>query len=330
MVDHHRKDFTPHAFRLRAAPLSFQFPCSTPISSCHDCSASLVAARHLRIISLIASLLSSPLHLKSERILQPLGNTYRQREGHHCTVALETRPFLATITLRRLRIPHETVGFPHLSLNMEHTGHIGEQYDDHFVDEHDYSPHHPGYEHGHHAEHIFHDEDGYQDGYHDNYHDGEDDVYDPEAHDDAQTLDFEPNSMPDYEPPSPSYPYPEDQQPPDLDIPLLEPDARSVQIRSPKHVSEIYAHDAVSGTELDHDNSIISEYLRSKGPDWDSVARRSEPMTLLDLPVDVLRLIVKEVDRFLSCPGLWSLNPTALANVASARSLTRTTSHLWP
>lgn len=167
---------------------------------------------------------------------------------------------------------------------MDHDDHFGEQYDDHYVDEHDYSPQH---EHDHEHDH---------DAYHDDYHDVDDDAYDPEVHDDAQTLDFEPNNV-DYEPPSPSYPYPEDQQPPDSDILLDDSDVRGVQNKNPKHVSEIYCHDAVSGTDLDHDNSIISEYLRSKDPDWDNVPQRTEPLNLLELPVDVLRLIVKEVHR---------------------------------
>lgn len=165
---------------------------------------------------------------------------------------------------------------------MAHVHHFGEQYDDHYVDEHDYSLHHPE-----------HDEyDHHPDGFHDG--DGDDDAYDPEAHDDAQTLDFEPSNL-DYEPPSPSYPYPEDQQPPDLEIPLDDLDQHGDKSRNPRHISEIYNHDAVSGAELDHDNSVISEYLRSKDPDWDNVPQRTEPLTLLELPVDVLRLIVKEV-----------------------------------
>lgn len=176
---------------------------------------------------------------------------------------------------------------------MDHDDHFGEQYDDHYVDERDYSPHHPEYEdYGHQHEHE-HEHDHV---YHDGYHDIEEDVYDPESHDDAQTLDFEPSNL-DYEPPSPSYPYPEDQQSPDSDMLLDEPDARGVQNTTSKHVSEIYSHDAVYSTELDHDNSIISEYLRSKDPDWDNIPQRTEPLTLLEMPVDVLRLIVKEVRR---------------------------------
>lgn len=170
---------------------------------------------------------------------------------------------------------------------MEHDHHFGEQYDDHYVDEHDYSLHHP--EHDEYDQHpdVFHDADG------------DDDAYDPEAHDDAQTLDFEPSTI-DYEPPSPSYPYPEDQQPPDLEIPLEDLDEHGDKSRNGRHISEIYNHDAVSGAELDHDNSVISEYLRSKDPDWDNVPQRTEPLTLLELPVDVLRLIVKEV--CIRCP----------------------------
>lgn len=172
----------------------------------------------------------------------------------------------------------------------EHFDHFGEQYDEHYVDEQGYPEHG---DHLHDAE-VFHDADA--------HHDGEDDAYDPDAHDDAQTLDFEPSQCHesiDYEPPSPSYPYPEDQQPPDSEITMESLGDPGKPNKVPRHVSEIYASDAVSGTELDHNNSIISEYLRSKDRDWDHVTKRTEPLNLLELPVDVLRLIVKEVRRTL-------------------------------
>lgn len=114
--------------------------------------------------------------------------------------------------------------------------------------------------------------------------------------DDAQdTLDHDhTNGSMDYEPPSPSYPYPDDQQPPDAE-PLDGQDEHLDLNKDPRHVSEIYSHDAVTGHALDHDNSIISEYLRSRDPDWDQLPPRTEHLKLLDLPLDVLRLIVKEV-----------------------------------
>lgn len=173
---------------------------------------------------------------------------------------------------------------------MDHDENLDDSYDHHYADEHAYAHLEDEEDHGH-------DPDVYHDAHaHDGGDDDDDDVYDPEGHDDAQTLDFDPgNENVDYEPPSPSYPYPEDQQPPDSDIPIEDSDDQGEPTRNPRHVSEIYAHDAISGTELDHDNSIISEYLRSKDLDWDNAPQRTDPLNLLELPVDVLRLIVKEV-----------------------------------
>ncbi|KAF3769182.1 hypothetical protein M406DRAFT_287289 [Cryphonectria parasitica EP155] len=99
----------------------------------------------------------------------------------------------------------------------------------------------------------------------------------------------------DYEPPSPSYPYPDTHQPQDSGRPLEQVDERLDLNTNPRHISEIYSHDAISGAELGQDNSIISEYLRSRDPAWDQLTPRTAPLTLLELPVDVLRLVVKEV-----------------------------------
>lgn len=86
----------------------------------------------------------------------------------------------------------------------------------------------------------------------------------------------------------PEDPYPDgegEQQdvPPDDDL-----DDSSVPNGDPRHFSEIYQDDA--GDVLDHDP--ITEYLKSKDPDWD--VQPTEPQNLLDLPEDILRLIVKE------------------------------------
>lgn len=156
-----------------------------------------------------------------------------------------------------------------------HQNHFDEHFNDHYAHEHDYAP-----DHSHLA--------------------NNDLFYDPEAHaashggiDYAGESAHEDGSI-DYEPPSPSYPYPEDQQPPDSELTIEELDSRDLSSRNPRHVSELY-NDAVSGTELDQGSSVISEYLRSKDPYWDNIQERTEPLNLLELPVDVLRLIVKEV-----------------------------------
>lgn len=125
----------------------------------------------------------------------------------------------------------------------------------------------------------------------------------------------------DYEPPSPSYPYPEDQQPPEPEIPAQDVDDQDYEndhapSRDIRH-SEIYGQDAVFGTVPEPDSSIISEYLRSKDPDWDNAdQRRTDPKNLLDLPDDVLRLIVKEAsqthpyNRILGMPHDFACLPT--------------------
>ncbi|CAN8098632.1 unnamed protein product [Discula destructiva] len=117
--------------------------------------------------------------------------------------------------------------------------------------------------------------------------------YDPESHADIHDGESKHDDI-NYEPPSPSYPYPDHQLPPDHDLQIEDLDGRDGTSRSPRHISELYAHDVLR-KELDQDNSIISDYLRSKDPDWGTVQQRTEPLNLLELPVDVLRLIVKEI-----------------------------------
>lgn len=141
-----------------------------------------------------------------------------------------------------------------------------------------------------------------------NHHQGEvgvDDGYDGEVNDYAQDTAYDDelgDQNADYEPPSPSYPYPEDQQPPESDIPAedLDDQENYESEQESRHIrrSEIYEHDAVSGHLAERDSSIISEYLKSKDPDWENAdQQRTEPLTLLDLPVDILRLIVKEASQ---------------------------------
>lgn len=183
------------------------------------------------------------------------------------------------------------MSFPIQYTTMDSQGHFEEHYDDHYAHEHDYPLNH-----GHHA--------------------NEDLFYDPDAHAASHGVEYEAShedASIEYEPPSPSYPYPEDQQPPDSELTIEDLEPRDLSSRNPRHVSELY-NDAVSGTDLDQGSSVISEYLRSKDPYWDNVQERSEPLNLLELPVDVLRLIVKEVHTpdlqtcsippplFLSCP----------------------------
>lgn len=51
----------------------------------------------------------------------------------------------------------------------------------------------------------------------------------------------------------------------------------------------------------DQTQSSVSKFLKGKEQEWKAVTERKGPLTLLELPVDILRLIVKEV-RYLVLP----------------------------
>ena len=55
---------------------------------------------------------------------------------------------------------------------------------------------------------------------------------------------------------------------------------------------------APSPSTRDQARSAVHKFLRNKEQEWKAVADRKRPLTLLELPVDVLRLIVKEVGFF--------------------------------
>ncbi|KAI7929862.1 F-box domain-containing protein [Pyricularia oryzae] len=48
-------------------------------------------------------------------------------------------------------------------------------------------------------------------------------------------------------------------------------------------------------TPLQQATSTVTKLLKEKGKEWDQLASRKGPLTLLELPVDILRLIVKEI-----------------------------------
>lgn len=129
-------------------------------------------------------------------------------------------------------------------------------------------------------------------GFHDDSYDGND--YDGnngndgnDGNDSYDGNDYEGNGYDAY--PEDSYPdgegAPQD-APPDDDL-NGSPDLNG----DPRHFSQVYQDDA--GDVMDHDP--ITEYLKSKDPDWD--AQPTEPKNLLDLPEDILRLIVKEASH---------------------------------
>lgn len=42
----------------------------------------------------------------------------------------------------------------------------------------------------------------------------------------------------------------------------------------------------------------LTKLLRGKGPEWEAIGAKPRPLQLLDLPVDILRLIVKEASLY--------------------------------
>ncbi|KKY37053.1 putative f-box domain-containing protein [Diaporthe ampelina] len=113
---------------------------------------------------------------------------------------------------------------------------------------------------------------GFDDSYDDRNAPHDPDDYDPNAY---GSRDYD-------DPPQDSYP----DEPPtdDFDNTDLDPDFSG----DPRHVSQVYQDEA--GDITDHDP--ITEYLKSKDPDWD--VQPPETKNLLDLPEDILRLVVKE------------------------------------
>lgn len=53
----------------------------------------------------------------------------------------------------------------------------------------------------------------------------------------------------------------------------------------------------------DHTRPTVSDYLRDKEREWNRPSERKGPLTLLELPVDILRLIVKEASLLLCHTG---------------------------
>jgi hypothetical protein len=58
---------------------------------------------------------------------------------------------------------------------------------------------------------------------------------------------------------------------------------------------------ATTNTSRDQSRPTVSKYLKDKERLWNQVSERKGPLTLLELPVDILRLIVKEASLLL-CP----------------------------
>lgn len=182
------------------------------------------------------------------------------------------------------------------------------------------------------------DEDGYQDGDYPNpeqaydEQNGFEDSYDDRnVPHDADDYDPDAYGSRDYDDPSQDA-YPDEPPVEDLDNPELDQDFGG----DPRHVSQVYQDEA--GDITDHDP--ITEYLKSKDPDWD--AQPPETKNLLDLPEDILRLVVKEASKsqssvrnppsgpapLVGCLCLLSRQPRAqrvMLTVRNRRSPTQTT-----
>lgn len=128
-------------------------------------------------------------------------------------------------------------------------------------------------------------------GFHDDSYDAND--YD-DANDDVGGNDHESNGYEAYQ--DDSYPDQQQQQQSPHDASPDDFDDNPSLDSNHRHFSPIYQDDA--GLVMDHDP--ITEYLKSKDPDWD--VQPAEPKNLLDLPEDILRLVVKEASH--SCPLL--------------------------
>ncbi|KAH8910444.1 hypothetical protein BR93DRAFT_974579 [Coniochaeta sp. PMI_546] len=65
----------------------------------------------------------------------------------------------------------------------------------------------------------------------------------------------------------------------------------------------------------DQSRTTVSKYLKDKEREWNKVSERNGPLTLLELPVDILRLIVKEITHTNDLTSLALTNST-LHNLA--------------
>ncbi|KAK3336576.1 hypothetical protein B0T19DRAFT_43299 [Cercophora scortea] len=74
---------------------------------------------------------------------------------------------------------------------------------------------------------------------------------------------------------------------------------------------------ATDGPVTTHEKTskIVSQYLKGKDQQWKAIYERKGPLTLLELPIDILRLIVKEITHTNDLTAL-ALTNSALHNLA--------------
>ncbi|OIW35624.1 hypothetical protein CONLIGDRAFT_627666 [Coniochaeta ligniaria NRRL 30616] len=72
---------------------------------------------------------------------------------------------------------------------------------------------------------------------------------------------------------------------------------------------------SILNASRDQSRTTVSKYLKDKGREWNKVSERNGPLTLLELPVDILRLIVKEITHTNDLTSLALTNST-LHNLA--------------
>ncbi|KAL2280724.1 hypothetical protein FJTKL_12423 [Diaporthe vaccinii] len=144
---------------------------------------------------------------------------------------------------------------------------------------------------------------GFEDSYDDRNNPNDADDYDPNAYGSRDYDDPPQDAYPDEAPMDESAM--DDLDNPDLDNPdMNSPDLDADFGGDPRHVSQIYQDEA--GDITDHDP--ITEYLKSKDPDWD--VQPPETKNLLDLPEDILRLVVKEITHTNDLTSLALTNST--------------------
>jgi hypothetical protein len=84
---------------------------------------------------------------------------------------------------------------------------------------------------------------------------------------------------------------------PDLDGLKMTADNRPLATEGMKHPVGDDSTDEESGagpSAREQTSSTLSKFLKGKEREWKAVSDRKRPLTLLELPVDILRLVVKE------------------------------------
>jgi len=74
----------------------------------------------------------------------------------------------------------------------------------------------------------------------------------------------------------------------------VHPDAEADVSPSISSAVAVDSSTSAVNTPRDQSRAAVSRYLKDKEEEWNKVPERTGPLNLLELPVDILRLIVKE------------------------------------